>query len=126
MKCAYDSKKGTCVRLPSSSSSSDKSGFDVCSSDSPPANHSEDCAAIKSCTSCVSTTFDCVWCDGDGGSGCRWRGCGDSGAKVRQRQEDEKAESDIATSPRQDGEEYTVCFDEVKFVSLILFADLAF
>ena len=39
-------------------------------------NHTLTCRALKSCTACISTTADCVWC----GSSCSWRECApDSG-----------------------------------------------
>ncbi len=107
VKCAYDAKKGTCVRLTvavsagaaaaasvSANSGAAKSGLDVCGNVRP-ANHTETCAAIKSCTSCVSTTFDCVWC---GERSCRWRGCGAVGDLADGGRRE--GESDIASSPR--------------------------
>ena len=46
-------------------------------------NHTSTCAALESCTSCVSTTSDCVWCPtpsspGGGGGGSPSGNAGDA------------------------------------------------
>lgn len=104
VKCAFDVKKDSCVRLSSeaaggaevaAATSPSKSGvLQFCSVDgggAAQANNTEACAKIKSCTSCVSTSLGCVWC---GDKKCRWRGCGAESILTK------SGDSGVAVSPR--------------------------
>ena len=67
IKCAWNTKSKSCEPHPSHRA---KSGYETC-----PVNlnhnHTKTCEMLKSCTTCTSTSFGCVWCRDE----CKFSSC---------------------------------------------------
>jgi hypothetical protein len=70
VKCAWDSKKDKCEKHPANRP---KSGIETCLKSNSERNGTSVCTSLTSCSSCVSTSFDCVWCSEE--ARCSWRDC---------------------------------------------------
>ena len=73
VKCVWNSKKEICERHPAARPQS--SGIQSCleEENSGNRNGTKLCSSLSACSSCVSTTSECVWCSAE--SKCAWKDC---------------------------------------------------
>ena len=111
VKCVWDTKRDKCFVHPAQGRV--KSGVETCLNDNHYRNSTLSCSKLKSCSSCVSTSLDCVWCSnpdrhdtstshsGHGAkekSYCAWQSCKVKSTKSYQRAE-ECVESGLVATP---------------------------
>ena len=66
VKCAWNTKSKSCELHPPHRA---KAGMETCLVSNK--NHTQTCEMLKSCTSCTSTSFGCVWCRDE----CKFQSC---------------------------------------------------
>eukprot|EP00094_Tigriopus_californicus_P013495 TCALIF_13053-PA protein Name:"Similar to tag-53 Putative protein tag-53 (Caenorhabditis elegans)" AED:0.08 eAED:0.08 QI:208/1/1/1/0.92/1/14/654/1185 len=94
VKCVWDTKRDQCLRHPADRL---KSGVETCLNHEAPDNSTSVCQSLDTCTACVSTTSDCVWCHDH----CTWSPACDEKEKRTYKRTVDCREAGLGTTPKE-------------------------